>query len=125
MLFQINIASKILQSKTVNFSQAVAVLKSIENYLTGFCENGFVICLVKAKELAEDLQVEAEYLKHPGLEGRRSSLITRVINFNRLYYLQPRYFNHHSHYFQLLVPFKNNVCRCCDGDGEDVGGRGG
>lgn len=61
MLFQINIASKILQSKTVNFSQAVAVLKSIENYLTDFCENGFVICLVKAKELAEDLQVEAKF----------------------------------------------------------------
>ena len=61
VLFQINIASKILQSKIVNLPQAVAILKSVGDFLTDFRENGFVSCLVKAKELAEDLEVEGKF----------------------------------------------------------------
>lgn len=61
ILFQINIASKILQSKIVNLPQAVAILKSVGDFLTDFRENGFVSCLVKAKELAEDLEVEGKF----------------------------------------------------------------
>lgn len=82
VLFQINLASKMLQSKVINFPQAVDALKSISEFLVDFRENGFVSSLVKAKELAEELNVEAKFKtprlrrkkKHFDYEGRDEPL---------------------------------------------------
>lgn len=61
VLFQINRAKKILKSKIINLPQAVAILKSFGNFLMDFRINGLTTCLVKAKELAEDLVVGGKF----------------------------------------------------------------
>lgn len=74
VLFQINITRNILQLKIINLPRALAILKSVEDLRT----NGFVRCLLKAKYLAEDLEVEGNS-KQPGLELRRSSLMAKLV----------------------------------------------
>jgi len=84
-----------IQSKVINFPQAVDALKSISEFLVDFPENGFASSLMKAKELAEELKVEAKFKaprlrrkkKHFDYEGGDEPLIDPQEKFKVAFFL--------------------------------------
>ncbi|KAF6203824.1 hypothetical protein GE061_002159 [Apolygus lucorum] len=67
ILFQINLVSKFLQSPTFDLAETISLLEKCTVFFKTFRANGFAECLVSAKELAEQLGAEAEFVHHKRL----------------------------------------------------------
>nr|XP_004211214.1 unnamed protein product [Hydra vulgaris] len=58
VLFQVNIVSKTLQEKDMDITQCAKLLKSFCSFLENYRKCGFKDAIIKAKDLAIELQVE-------------------------------------------------------------------
>lgn len=63
LLFQVNIVSKSLQSKTADLPSTMKLLQRCEDFLKTFRENGLADAIISAKEIAKELEMETSFPK--------------------------------------------------------------
>lgn len=63
LLFQVNIVSKSLQSKTADLPSTMKLLQRCEDFLKTFRENGLAEAIISAKEIAKELEMETSFPK--------------------------------------------------------------
>jgi hypothetical protein len=74
VLFAINLASKILQSKDMHIDVAINQLKTLINFFKNYRETRFVTAMSSAIEIAKELEIE------PIFQEKR--VIRRKIHFD-------------------------------------------
>lgn len=65
LIAQINIVSKLLQSEKMQFDIALSAIEGAINFLKEYKETGLVSAEIKAKELAEELEMSSDEIKFP------------------------------------------------------------
>lgn len=82
ILFQVNIASKKLQSIESNIQSAVICLKSVLEFLNEYSKSGFRKMLTEAKEIAEKIGVEDEFTeggkRHNGVSYQMKKISKKI-----------------------------------------------
>jgi hypothetical protein len=72
VLFEINIASKLLQSVTLDLSVTIEQLETTKSFLRKYrSDEGFSALLVKANELAEELEIDGDFAVEEPTRVRR------------------------------------------------------
>jgi len=81
LLFQINMISKLLQSKNMQFDIALECIKSATEFMKKYKENGFVSAQISATELAQELEMEPDEIKFPAATSLRRRKVHKQFDY--------------------------------------------
>lgn len=76
LLFVVNTASKSMQSESIDIDAAIHQLKGLVSYFKNYRETGFEEAKTKAKQIATDMDIEAEF------PARKKRVIRRKKHFD-------------------------------------------
>ena len=84
LLFQMNMISKLMQSKDMQFDIALECIKSATEFMKKYKENGFVSAQISARELAQELEMEPDEIIFPAATSLRRRKVPKQFDYESI-----------------------------------------